>query len=73
MVIFIYKLMEWRWALHWDLLAEICIVELERSLDAKLSSYIKFWKQCVDDTITLANVEAIDHILTILNRFDPNI
>ena len=55
------------------LLAEICMVELERSLVAKLSSYIKFWKQCVDDTITLANIEAIDHILTILNRCDPNI
>ena len=39
----------------------------------KLSNYIKFWKRFVDDTITFANIEAIDHILTVLNSFDPNI
>ena len=54
-------------------LAGIFMVELERSLVPKLSSYIKFWKRFVDDTITFANIEAIDHILTILNSFDPNI
>ena len=27
----------------------------------------------MDDTITFANIEAIDHILTVLNSFDPNI
>ena len=32
-----------------------------------------FWKRFVDDTIRFANIEAIDHILTVLNSFDPNI
>ena len=54
-------------------LAGIFMVELERSLVPKLSNYIKFWKRFVDDMITFANIEAIDHILTILNSFDPNI
>ena len=49
------------------------MVELERSIVPKLSNYIKFWKRFVDDTITLANIKAIDHILTVLNSFDPNI
>ena len=48
-------------------LAEIFMVELERSLVPKLSNYIKFWKQFADDMITFANIEAIDHILTVLN------
>ena len=54
-------------------LAGIFMVELERSLVPKLSNYIKFWKRFVDDMITFANIEAIDHILTILKSFDPNI
>ena len=49
------------------------MVELERSLFPKLSNYIKFWKRFVGDTITFADTEAIDHILTVLNSFDPNI
>ena len=48
-------------------LAEIFMVELERSLVPKLSNYIKFWKRFADDMITFANIEAIDHILTVLN------
>ena len=54
-------------------LAGIFMVELERSLVPKLSNYIKFWRRFVDDTITFANIEAIYHILTVLNSFDPNI
>ena len=54
-------------------LAEIFMVELERSLVPKLSNYIKFWKRFADDMITFANIEGIDHILTVLNSFDPNI
>ena len=46
------------------ILAGIFMVELGRSLVPKLSNYIKFWKRFVDDTITFANIEAIDHILT---------
>ena len=54
-------------------LAGIFMVEPERSLVPKLSNYIRFWKRFVDDTISFANIEAIDHILTILNSFDPNV
>ena len=54
-------------------LAGIFMVELERSLVPKLSNYIKFWNRFVDDTFIFANTEAIDHILTVLNSFDPNI
>ena len=54
-------------------LVGIFIVKLERSLVLKLRNYIKFLKWFVDDTITFANIEAIDHILTVLNSFDPNI
>ena len=54
-------------------LAGIFVMEPERSLVLKLSNYIKFWKRFVDDTITFANIEAIDRILTVLNSFDPNI
>ena len=46
-------------------LAGIFMVELERSLVPKLSNYIKLWKQFVDDTITFANIEAIDCIFTV--------
>ena len=49
------------------------MVELENSLVPKLSNYIKFWKRFVDDTFTFAKIEAIDHILSVLNSFDPNI
>ena len=48
-------------------LAEIFMVELERCLIPKLSNYINFWKRFVDNTITFANIEAIDHILMVLN------
>ena len=49
------------------------MVELERSIVPKFGNYIKFWKRFGDDTITLANIKAIYHILTVLNSFDPNI
>ena len=54
-------------------LAEIFMVELEISLVPKLCNYFKFWRRFVDDTITFANIEAIYHILKVLNSFDPNI
>ena len=45
-------------------LAEIFIVELGMTLVPK---------QKFDGIITFANIEDIDHILTVLNSFDPNI
>ena len=52
-------------------LAQIFMVELERSLVPKLSNYIKFWKRFVDGTISSANTEVTDHILMVLNSSDP--
>ena len=54
-------------------LAQIFMVELERSLVPKLSNYIKFWKRFVDGTISSANTEATDHILMVLDSSDPAI
>ena len=49
------------------------MVELEESLVPRLSNYIKLWKQYVDDTITFAKIEAIDHILFVFDSFNSNI
>ena len=54
-------------------LDRIFMVELKRSVVAKLSNYIKFWKGFVDDTITFPNMEPIDHILIVSSSFDPDI
>ena len=55
------------------ILAGIFMMELEIPLVPKLRNYIKFWKWFVEDTIAFANIEAIDHILTVLNSFNLNI
>ena len=55
------------------ILAGIFVMEFEISLVPKLRNYIKFWKRFVEDTIAFANIEAINHILTVLNSFIPNI
>ena len=55
------------------ILAGIFMMELEIPLVPKLRNYIKFWKRFVEDTTAFANIEAIDHILTVLNSFNPNI
>ena len=49
------------------------MVELERSLLSKLSSYMTSWKRYVDDTIAYVKTDAIDHVLSILNSFPENI
>ena len=49
------------------------MVELERSLLSKLSSYMTSWKRYVDDTIAYVKTDAIDHDLFILNSFHGNI
>ena len=54
-------------------IASIFIVELERSLLPKLSSYMTSWKRYVDDTFAYVKPDAIDHVLSILNSFHENI
>ena len=54
-------------------IASILMVELERSLLPKLSSYMTSWKRYVDDTIAYVKTDAIDHVLSILNSFQENI
>ena len=54
-------------------IAGILMVELERSLLPKLSSYMTSWKRYVDDTFAYVKPDAIDHVLSILNSFHENI
>ena len=56
-----------------SILAGIFMVERRISLGSQLSIYIKIWKRYVDDTITYATIEAIDHILSLLYSFDSSI
>ena len=54
-------------------IAGIFMVELEKSLLPKLSSYMTSWKSYVDDMIAYVKPDAIDHVLSILNSFRENI
>ena len=54
-------------------LAGIFMVDLERSLVPLLTAELSFWKRYVDDTITFVKIETVDHILSMLNNFHPNI
>ena len=53
-------------------IAGIFMVELERSLLPKLSSYMTSWKHYVYDTITYVKPDAIDLVLSVLNSFHEN-
>ena len=53
--------------------AGIFMVELERSLLPKLSSFMTNWKLYMDDTFAYVKPDAIDHVLSILNSFHENI
>ena len=54
-------------------LAGIFMVDLERSLVPLLTAKLSFWKQYVDDTITFVKAGTVDHILSVLSNFHPNI
>ena len=54
-------------------LAGILMVDLERSLVPLVTAELSFWKRYVDDTITFVKIGTVDHILSMLNNFDPNI
>ena len=54
------------------LLADIFIIELERSLIPNLRK-IKFWRRYVDDTICFVKIGSIEYIRSVLNSFHKNI
>ena len=54
-------------------LADIFMIELEKSLLPERTSYISYWKRYVDDIICLIKIEYVDNILSVLNGFDNNI
>ena len=54
-------------------LADIFMIELEKSLLPELTSYISYWKRYVNDTICFIKIEYVDNILSVLNGFDNNI
>ena len=54
------------------LLAEIFMIELEKSLIPNLSK-IKFWRRYVDDTICFVKIGSIEYIRSVLNSFHINI
>ena len=56
-----------------SVVAIIFMVELERILLPKLSSYMTCWKRYVDDTIAYVKPDAIGHVLSVLNLFHENI
>ena len=54
-------------------LAGMFMVNLERSLVPLLTAERSFWKRYLDDTITFVKTGTVDHILSVLNNFHPNI
>ena len=54
------------------LLADIFMIELERSLIPNLNK-IKFWRRYVDDTISFVKIGSIEYITSELNSFHKNI
>ena len=54
-------------------LAGVFMVGLERSLVHLLTAEISFRKRCVDDIIGFVKTGTVDHILSMLNIFHPNI
>ena len=49
------------------------MVYLERSVVRLFAAELSFQKRYMDDTITFLNIVTVDHILSMLNNFHPNI
>ena len=49
------------------------MVHLERCLIPLLTVQLNFWKGYVDDTSTFVKIGTVDHILSMLNNFHPNV
>ena len=54
-------------------LANIFMVELERTIISSLSDKIKLWKHYVDYTITFVKTDEIKNVLPSLNSYYSNI
>ena len=54
-------------------IAGIFMVELERTLLARLTEYMTPWKRYVGNTIATIQLTSIDHVLMIFNTFHKNI
>ena len=55
------------------ILANIFMVELERSVIPGLANKANNWRRYVDDTICYIEVDSIDYVLSKLNNFRKNI
>ena len=55
------------------ILANIFMVELERSVIPDLANKLSNWRRYVDDTICYMKVDSIDYVLSKLNNFHKNI
>ena len=54
-------------------LADIFMIELEKTVLPELTECIKYWKRYVDDTISFVKLGTMNYIITKLNSFDNNI
>ena len=54
-------------------LANIFIVELERSVIPTLMDKMKCWTWYIDDTLCYINTDSTDYVLKVLNGFHRNI
>ena len=55
------------------ILANIFMVELERSVIPTLMDKMKCWTRSVDDTLCYVKTDSIDYVLKVLNGFHRNI
>ena len=55
------------------ILANIFMVELERSVIPGLANKFNNWRRCIDNTICYIKVHSIDYLLSKLNNFHKNI
>ena len=55
------------------ILANVFMVELQRSVIPGLANKLNNWKRYVDDTICYIKVDSIDYVLSKLNNFHKNI
>ena len=53
--------------------ADMFMIELEMAISPELTECIKYWKRCVDDTISFVKLETINYVITKLNSFYNNI
>ena len=52
-----------------SILADICMVDLERTVIPTLTDHVQDWSRYVDDTIGIVKSDSIDHITATLKLF----